>query len=88
MIVKTEEVKEHRNDGTLRYECTKAYISPETEHLYDRRIGDRGNCFVRIKQATKYRKDGSIEWRHIYNDKGVLIGNEKGPAVKQMALFG
>jgi hypothetical protein len=58
-------VKEYREDGSLMYECTMAFLSPGSEHLYDRRIGEKGKSFIRINHATKYKKDGSIEWRHI-----------------------
>lgn len=78
MITHTKEVKEYRKDGSLQYECTKAFIKPRTEHLYDKRIGNDGGAFIRINHATKYRKDGSIEWRLIYNNKGVVVGDEKG----------
>jgi len=83
MITHTKEVKEYREDGSLMYECTMAFLSAETEHLYDRRIGDKGKSFIRINQATKYKKDGSVEWRHIYNDKGEVISTHKGVAVNR-----
>lgn len=87
MITHTKDVKEYNDDGNLRYECTMAFLSPENEHLYDRRIGDKGNSFIRINHATKYRKDGSIEWRLIYNGKGEVIGTHKGSLVnKQLSL--
>jgi len=73
-----EEVKEYRNDGSLMYECTKRYLPKNEEHLFDRRIGVNGNTFIRINKATKYNKDGTIQWRLIYNDKGDVIGNERG----------
>ena len=78
MIIHTKDIKEYRDDGSLRYECTMAFLSPESEHLYDRRIGDKGKSFIRINHATKYRLDGSIEWRLIYNNKGEVIGNKHG----------
>ena len=81
MTTHTEEVKEYRDNGSLRYECTKAFIKTGTEHLYDKRIGNNGGAFIRINHATKYRKDGSIEWRLIYNSKGVVIGSEKRSVV-------
>lgn len=73
-----QEVKEYREDGSLRYECTKRFLSESEEHLYDRRIGEKGRSFIRINQATKYKKDGSIEWRLIYNSYGKVIGNKDG----------
>lgn len=73
-----EEIKEYRKDGSLMYECTKRILSKSEEHLFDRRIGLNGNTFIRIKHATKYNKDGSIQWRLIYNDSGEVIGNANG----------
>lgn len=79
MITHTNQVKDCRPDGALMYEATLAYLSPESAYLYDRRIiQDDGRCFIRINHATKYRKDGSIEWRQIYNDMGQIVGSEKG----------
>lgn len=78
MITHTKDIKEFRKDGSLRYECTMAFLSHETEHLYDRRVGDKGKSFIRINYATKYKIDGTIEWRHIYNDKGEVIGTHNG----------
>ena len=87
MITHTKDIKEYRQDGTLRYECTMAFLAPETEHLYDRRIGEKGKSFIRINQATKYKIDGNIEWRHIYNDKGEVIGTHRGTvANKQLSI--
>lgn len=65
-----EEVKEYREDGSLMYECTKRFLYKQEEHLYDRRIGTNGKTFIRIKHATKYKKDGTIQWRLIYDDFG------------------
>lgn len=73
-----QEVKEYRKDGSLMYECTKRFLNKNQEHLFDRRIRDNENAFIRINHATKYNADGTIEWRLIYNDKGDVIGNEKG----------
>ena len=73
-----KEVKEYRKDGSLMYECTKRFLSKNEEHLYDRRIGINGSTFIRINTATKYREDGTIQWRLIYNDNGEVIGNAKG----------
>jgi len=81
MITHREEIKEYRDDGTLRYECTHAYLSPLSQHLYSRRIIGKNGPFIRINHATKYRKDRSIEWRLIYNDYGEVIGNERGTSV-------
>lgn len=87
MITRIKEIKEYREDGSLNYECTIAFLSPESEHLYDRRIGDKGKSFIRINHATKYCKDGSIEWRLIYNRKGEVIGTHRGSlANKQLSL--
>ena len=73
-----QEVKEYRKDGSLMYECTMRFLSKNEEHLFDRRIGSNGNTFIRIKHATKYKKDGTIEWRLIYNNRGEVIGTHKG----------
>lgn len=68
-----QEIKEYREDGSLMYECTKLFLNKKEEHLFDRRIGKNDQTFIRIKHATKYKKDGSIDWRLIYNDKGEVI---------------
>ncbi len=81
MITHTKKIKEYRKDGSLRYECTMAFLSAETEHLYDRRVGNKGQSFIRINYATKYNKNGDIEWRLIYNKKGEVIGTDKGISV-------
>jgi len=75
MITEEKVIKEYREDGSLRYECTLAYLSKETEHLYENRRQDpeSGKCFIRIKHAAKYRKDGSLEWKLIYNHLGVAV---------------
>ena len=73
-----EEVKEYRNDGSLIYECTIRNLSKSEERFFDRRVGESGKSFIRINKATKYKKDGSIEWRLIYNDKGDVIGTHRG----------
>lgn len=73
-----QEVKEYRKDGSLMYECTKRFLDKNEECLFDRRIGTNGSTFIRINHATKYNADGTIQWRLIYNDKGDVIGNQKG----------
>lgn len=79
MITHTKDIKEYREDGSLQYECTMAFLKKGTEHLYDKRIvQDNGNCFIRINHATKYKINGTIEWRLIYNDNGRVIGTHKG----------
>lgn len=77
MITEEKEIKEYREDGSLRYECTWAYLSKETDHLYENRRKDEetGRSFIRIKHATKYRPDGSIEWKLIYNHNGVAVSD-------------
>ena len=77
-----ENVKEYRKDGSLMYECTKRFLEKHEEHFFDRRIGKNGKTFIRINQATKYRKDGGIEWRLIYNDYGEVVGNQKGTLIR------
>jgi len=74
----TKEVREYREDGSLRYECTMKFLSKNEKHLYKKRIEKDGKSFIRINHSTKYRKDGSIEWRLIYNQWGKPIGNERG----------
>jgi len=87
MITHTEDVKEYRKDGSLQYECTMAFLEPKRADLYDRRIGNEEKSFIRINHATKYRIDGSVEWRLIYNDKGEVIGNKHGTLTnKQLSL--
>jgi len=73
MITKEKKIKEYRKDGSLMYECTIAYLSRLSEHLYPKRIVTQDGCFIRINHATKYRKDGTIEWRLIYNNYGEVI---------------
>lgn len=74
----TEEVKEYYKNGTLRYECTKLFLSKAKEHLYDRRIiTPSGEAFIRIKHAAKYRKDGTLQWKLIYDEKGEVIPKHK-----------
>jgi hypothetical protein len=87
MITHTKKIKEYRKDSSLRYECTLAYIAPETEYLYDKRIGEKGKSFIRINKATKYKIDGSIEWQHIYNDMGEVIGTHKGTIASRKLKF-
>lgn len=74
----TKNVKEYREDGSLRYECTMLFIPENLEHHYPNRIESTGKSFIRINNTTKYQKDGSIEWRLIYNKWGKAIGNERG----------
>ena len=76
--LKVKAEKEYRKDGSLMYECTKRFLNKNEEHLFDRRIGTNGSTFIRINQATKYKEDGTIQWRLIYNDKGDVIGNQRG----------
>ena len=85
MITEIQEVKEYREDGSLRYECTMAWLSKESEQMYENRIINEqtGRCFIRINHATKYRKDGSIEWKLIYNDYGVPIHDGKQPIIRK-----
>ena len=74
-----EHIKEYYLDGSIRYECTISNLSPAFRYLYANRImRDDGSCFIRINKATKYKKDGSIEWRIIYNDYGQIIGDQFG----------
>jgi hypothetical protein len=91
MITHTKQVQERRDDESLSYECTMAFLSKDTEHLYDRRVQGEDGCFIRINHATKYKPDGSIQWRLIYNSKGEVIGTEKGSHYtqdpKQMELL-
>lgn len=82
MVTKEEEIKKYREDGSLMYECTLAYLHPSKQYLYDRRIITKKGAAIRINHATKYKKDGSIEWRLIYNDKGEVIGTHKGTVLK------
>ncbi len=78
MITHTKEIKEYRQDGSLMYECTMAFLAPLSEHLYDRRVTGKYGTFIRINHATKYKKDGSVEWKLIYNDYGEVIGTDRG----------
>jgi hypothetical protein len=55
--------------------------------LYDKRIGEKGKSFIRINKATKYKIDGSIEWQHIYNDMGEVIGTHKGTIASRKLKF-
>ena len=81
-MLSKKRVKEYREDGSLQYECTKAFLKKGTEHLYDKRIiQNNGKSFIRLNHSTKYRKDGSIEWRLIYNNKGIVVGSEKGSLI-------
>lgn len=68
-----EKVQEFYSDGSLSYECTKRYLSPLEEHLFDRRISLEGRSFIRINQAIKHNIDGSIRWKLIYDDYGEVI---------------
>ena len=79
-----EEVKEYRNDGSLIYECTIRNLSKSEERFFDRRVGESGKSFIRINYATKYREDGSIEWRLIYNDKGEVVGTHRGVLINKV----
>ena len=77
-----EHIKEYRQDGSLKYECTKKWLSKSREYLYPKRItNSQGKSFIRIKYATKYNKDGSIQWRLIYNDFGRVIATHKGTII-------
>ena len=65
-----EEIKEYRKDGSLMYECTKRFLDKNEEHLFDRRIGLNGKTFIRINHATKYKADGAVQWRLVYDEFG------------------
>ena len=70
----TEQVKEYRQEGSLKYECTKMCLNKSREYLYSNRIiNSEGKSFIRIKTATKYNKDGTIQWRLIYKDFEAFI---------------
>lgn len=77
MITHTEEIKEYREDGSLQYECTFAFIAKGYEHLYCY-FGWKGEQQkARIGHATKYNKDGSINWRFNYDEFGNIISVER-----------
>lgn len=82
MVTKEEEIKKYREDGSLMYECTIAYLHPSKQHLYDRRMTGKKGCFIRVNHATKYKQSGDIEWRLIYNNYGEVIGTHKGTVLK------
>ena len=72
-----QEIKEYREDGSLMYECTKRFLPKSEEHLFDKRVGSSGNTFIRINSAIKYKKDGTVQWKLLYNDMGEVVGNHK-----------
>ena len=78
----TEHVKEYRQNGSLKYECTKKWLNKSREYLYSNRVtNSEGKSFIRIKNQTKYNKDGTIQSRLIYNDFGKVIGTHKGTTI-------
>lgn len=74
-ITKIEEEKKHYDNGTLKYECFWGVIRTGFEHLFDNRRNFKNDGFyrVRLKYSAKYKRNGEIEWKHIYNDNGELI---------------
>lgn len=76
MITHTEEEKAYYDDGSLMYECTYAYIAPLFAHLYeDGGIGvnNDGSMVIRINNSTRYLRDGSVQWKLIYDEFGRVI---------------
>lgn len=73
-IEKLEHHKEYFSNGDLRYECYTGTIRKGYEYKFDRRVtGKDGRSRVRLIHATKYRQNGDIEWKHIYDDYGEVI---------------
>lgn len=86
-----KEIKEYRKNGTLKYECTMAYIRKGSEYLFDRRIQQfsDGRCFIYINTTKKYKENGKLEWALTYNAQGELIEciREKQQKNIQLKLF-
>lgn len=77
MITHTEEERAYYDDGRLMYECTYAYIAPLFAHLYEDG-GIRMKCgtiVIRINHATRYLRDGSVQWKLIYDEFGRVVDN-------------
>lgn len=74
----TKTIKKFREDGSLMYEAAISFIKSH-EGWFPKRIQmEDGNEFI-YGDSTKYRKDGSIEWRMIRDEFGNLITVERDP---------
>lgn len=79
MFLEVKTLQEFHDNGNLMYEETRAYLSPLSEHLYERRVGYDGNTFIRIGRHIKLHDNGIIEWELTHDEKtGEVIAIKKG----------
>ncbi len=69
------ENKEYRNDGSLFYEETFAFLDKkeveDDQSIWENvRTDESGSYFIRINKCTKYKKDGSVQWQLEYEENG------------------
>lgn len=73
-FVRGEIRDEFDSRGVRRFTETRAYLHPSYKHLYlSTRVDSNDGSFIRVGDNTKYRQNGSIEWRLVRDDGGHVI---------------
>lgn len=76
MITHKKDIIEYHKNRKIQYTCTMAFLSKETEHLYDARICGEKGSFIRVDFARRYWDNGQLNWSLEYDEKGKVISSQ------------